>query len=89
MAASAGHSSDGAGPPSPVMSAQAHSLHDAVGRLKVLVGGGAESGSAAQVHRTPVKAKAAPRFAAAARKPASHAPAAKASFPMDGDFSDF
>ncbi|MBL0161720.1 MAG: MCP four helix bundle domain-containing protein [Bryobacterales bacterium] len=72
------------------MSAQAHSLHDAVGRLNALVGGAGEAVAAPpKVRRDHPRAKAAASGVQTIRKPSTPVPAAKKDFPLDGDFSDF
>ena len=71
------------------MSAQAHSLHDAVGRLKVLVGGGGEMDAPSTVRRAALTAKPANGGLISARRVAASVPSAQKSSPMDGNFSDF
>ncbi len=70
------------------MSAQAHSLHDAVGRLNVLVGGGSSAAETPAPRRAVSRAKTAVH-AMPARKAAAPVGSVKKDFPMDGDFSDF
>jgi methyl-accepting chemotaxis protein/methyl-accepting chemotaxis protein-1 (serine sensor receptor) len=70
------------------MSAQAHSLHDAVDRLNVLVGGGSEASETAAPRRAVSKAKTVVH-AMPARKADAPIATGKKDFPLDGDFSDF
>jgi len=71
------------------MSAQAHSLNDAVGRLHVLIGGAAESGKPSKAGRGRAKARLSAQRPLNAYKPSSATAAVKQEFPLDGDFSDF
>lgn len=71
------------------MSAQAHSLHDAVNRLNVLVGGGHQTESSSRVRQTALKTKSRANRPTSARNVAAPGPPARTNLPMDGDFSDF